>query len=161
MALLHEVSSISTPTRDLPRPFSNPCAGRTLVNATHPINSNPSLVEAGQLLGQMLRQMVQVVVRRERTLPPRMPRSQRNGRTSPAAKAFFSRATPAAAQKAAASHAQPQGDLGTLRGEQLGLELDCMRVSKFTAVRLVRSSSTLGGVHPACGGWRRACTHAR
>ncbi len=52
--------------------------------------------------------------------------------------AFFTRATPAAAQKAAAAHAQRQGDLGTLRGEQLGLEgeaqaNDCMRMSKFTA----------------------------
>ncbi len=27
--------------------------------------------------------------------------------------------------------------------------------------RLVRNSSTPAGVHPACGGWRRACTHAR
>ncbi len=52
--------------------------------------------------------------------------------------AFFTRATPAAAQKAAAAHAQHQGDLGTLRGEQLGLEgeaqANCMRMSKFTAV---------------------------
>jgi hypothetical protein len=48
--------------------------------------------------------------------------AERAERASPAAKAFFTRATPAAAQKAAAAHAQRQGDLGTLRGEQLGLE---------------------------------------
>jgi hypothetical protein len=54
--------------------------------------------------------------------PPRMPRSQRNGQSGrwpPAAKPF-ARATPAAAQKAAAAHAQRQSDLGTLWGEQLG-----------------------------------------
>jgi hypothetical protein len=73
--------------------------------------------------------------------------AERAERASPAAKAFFTRAsrhafftraTPAAAQKAAAAHAQRQGDLGTLRGEQLGLEgeaqANCMRMSKFTAV---------------------------
>jgi hypothetical protein len=62
-------------------------------------------------------------------------RAERAERASPAAKAFFTRAsrhafftraTPAAAQKAAAAHAQRQGDLGTLRGEQLGLEGPCV-----------------------------------
>ncbi len=56
--------------------------------------------------------------------------AERAERASPAAKAFFrasrhaffTRATPAAAQKAGAAHAQRQGDLGTLRGERLGLE---------------------------------------
>ncbi len=77
--------------------------------------------------------------------------AERAERASPAAKAFFTRAsractgrgragpaakparvfprktrtTPAAAQKAAAAHAQRQGDLSTLRG---------MRMSKFTAM---------------------------
>ncbi len=67
-------------------------------------------------------------VRRERPLPPRMPRSQRNGRSgrrlrrpwpggpsSGLPRAFFARTTPAAAQKAAAAHAQLQADLALCR----------------------------------------------
>jgi hypothetical protein len=62
-------------------------------------------------------------VRRERTMPPRMPRSQRNGRSGRARQPsrqpeFFTHATPAAAQKAAAAHVQRQADLGTLRDER-------------------------------------------
>jgi hypothetical protein len=61
---------------------------------------------------------------------------------APRAYAAAADAKLAAAQKAAAAYAQRQGDLGTLRGEQLGLEgeaqanvcVDCMRMSKFTAV---------------------------
>jgi hypothetical protein len=41
-------------------------------------------------------------------------------RTDAPRRPFFARTTPAAAQKAAAAHAQLQADLGTLRGEQLG-----------------------------------------
>jgi hypothetical protein len=57
--------------------------------------------------------------------------AERAERVSPAAKAFFTRAsrhafftraTPAAAQKAAAAHAQRQGDLGSCRASSWGLK---------------------------------------
>jgi hypothetical protein len=60
--------------------------------------------------------------------------AERAERASPAAKAFFTRATPAASQKAAAAPAQRQGDLGTLRGEQLGLEGEATTLHAYEQV---------------------------
>jgi hypothetical protein len=93
---------------------------------THPINSNPSV--AGQMLSGDSPE-VQVVgaaerCRRNAAAADATLAGERAERASPAAKParVLHPCHAVAAQKAAAAHAQLQADLGSMQGEQLGLE---------------------------------------
>ncbi len=128
---------------------------------THPINSNPSV--AGQMLGDP-RSRSWARVRREHTLPPWMPRSQRSGRARQPR-----RSSPAQAGTRSSPVPRPQplrrlprrvsvretwarcgaSSWGLKAKPRCGLpSVDCVRMSKFTAggVRAVRGVQRRGGI---------------